>query len=112
MFSGLPDPDRSLFVRIRILSSKSKKSKKNLDFYNFLPLFGFLLLKTDVNVPSKAIFFVGILLAIDAKSRIRIQSVVSGNNLQIRILTKNHGFATLKVKLTANPLCFFHTTTN
>ncbi len=30
---GLPDPDPSLFVRIRILPSTGEKSKKNLDFY-------------------------------------------------------------------------------
>jgi hypothetical protein len=30
------DPDPSLFVRIRILPSSSKNSKKNLDFYCFV----------------------------------------------------------------------------
>jgi hypothetical protein len=33
MFLGLPDPDPSLFLWIRIFSSTSKKSKENLDFY-------------------------------------------------------------------------------
>jgi hypothetical protein len=32
MFLGLPDPDPSLFVRIRILPPTSKKSKKILGF--------------------------------------------------------------------------------
>jgi hypothetical protein len=36
MFLDLPDPDPSLFVGIRILSSSGKNSKKNLDFYCFV----------------------------------------------------------------------------
>jgi hypothetical protein len=43
MFLGLLDPDPSLFVRIQIIASPSKNSKKNRD-----------LLKSDVNVPSKS----------------------------------------------------------
>jgi hypothetical protein len=57
MFLGLPDPDPSLFVRIRIwiLPSTSKKSKINFYFFIlFYDFFDFLLLKTDVNVPSKS----------------------------------------------------------
>jgi hypothetical protein len=47
-FLGLPDPDPSLFVRIRILPSSSIKSKKNLDFYCFVTF------KNYINVPSKS----------------------------------------------------------
>jgi hypothetical protein len=43
MFLDLLDPDPSLFVRIQIIPSPSKNSKKNRD-----------LLKSDVNVPSKS----------------------------------------------------------
>jgi hypothetical protein len=35
MFLSLPDPNQLLSVRIRILPSQSKNSKKNLDFYCF-----------------------------------------------------------------------------
>ncbi len=69
------DPDPSLFVRILILPSTSKNSKKNLDCY--LLLFVFSSLKTDVNVTSKSnkqknvinlcFTFVAILSATDEK---------------------------------------------
>jgi hypothetical protein len=50
-FLGLPDP--ALFLRIQILPSPSKKSKKTLDFYCFVTsLMTFLFLKTAVNVPT------------------------------------------------------------
>jgi hypothetical protein len=39
--------------RIRILSSTSKKMKKNLDFYCFATSLWYLSLKNDINVPSK-----------------------------------------------------------
>ncbi len=41
-------------IRIRILLSSCKNSKKNLDSYYFVTLFGFLSLKNDENVPSKS----------------------------------------------------------
>ncbi len=41
-------------IRIRILLSICKNSKKNLDSYYFVTLFDFLSLKNDVNVPSKS----------------------------------------------------------
>ncbi len=56
MFLGFPHLDPSLFVRIRILPSTSKKVKRNLIYNNLLLLYDFLLLKTDVNVPSKKEF--------------------------------------------------------
>jgi hypothetical protein len=34
MFLDLQNPDASIFVRIRILPSSSKNSKKDLDFYS------------------------------------------------------------------------------
>jgi hypothetical protein len=41
-------------VRIRILPSSSKNSKKNLYFYCFvIPFYDVLVLEDDVNVPSK-----------------------------------------------------------
>ncbi len=43
-----------LWIRIRILLSSCKNSKKNLDSYHFVTLFDFLSLKNDVNVPSKS----------------------------------------------------------
>jgi hypothetical protein len=59
-FLDLPDPDPSVFVRIRIwirsriLPSSSKNSKNTLDFYCFVAsLYDFLSVKNDVNVPSK-----------------------------------------------------------
>ncbi len=80
------------FVRIRILPSKSKNSKKNLhlsllfcDFLLFIPM------KTDVNIPSKnnkqknlnkKLICVSILSATEEKSRIRISKSV------VRIRTK------------------------
>jgi hypothetical protein len=54
MFLGLPDPDRHYFVRILILPSTSKKSKKNFDFYYLLTSFCFFifeLLKSEINLP-------------------------------------------------------------
>jgi hypothetical protein len=50
---SLPNPDPSLFVRIRILPSTRKKRKKILEYCYFLVLFDFLSLKTDANVPQK-----------------------------------------------------------
>jgi hypothetical protein len=47
---GLLDPDRKLFVQIRILPSTSKKIKKNLDFYCFVTFYDFLSLKNYVNL--------------------------------------------------------------
>ncbi len=41
-------------LRIRILPSSCKNSKKNLDSFYFVTLFDFLSLKNDVNVPSKS----------------------------------------------------------
>jgi hypothetical protein len=70
-----PDPDPSLFVRmriwirIRILPYSSKTSKKNLDFCCFVTSFYvFLSEKTDV----KKVFFVATLKATDKKNRIRL----------------------------------------
>jgi hypothetical protein len=58
MFLGLLDPDPDprilLWIRIRILLSSCKNSKKNLDFYFFVTLFDFLSLKNDVNLASKS----------------------------------------------------------
>ncbi len=56
MFLGHPDPEVwiRLWIRIRILLSSCKNSKKNLDSYYFVTLFDFLSLKNDVNVPSKS----------------------------------------------------------
>ncbi len=54
MFLDLPDPNSSLFVRIRILWSSSKNSEKNLDFYYLWLLDYLLYLKKDVNVPAKS----------------------------------------------------------
>jgi hypothetical protein len=45
------DPDPSLFVRIWILPSSKKNSKKNLVFDFFMT---FYLLKKIVNMPSKS----------------------------------------------------------
>jgi hypothetical protein len=47
--------DPSLLVRIRILSSSTKNSKKNLDSYCFVILYDFLSLKNNVNAPSNVI---------------------------------------------------------
>jgi hypothetical protein len=41
-------------IRIRILLSSSKNSKKNLDSYCFVTSFELESLKNDVNVPSKS----------------------------------------------------------
>jgi hypothetical protein len=60
MFLGLQDPDPDPLVRgmdplrIWILLSSCKNSKKNLDYFFFVTLFDFLSLKNDVNVPSKS----------------------------------------------------------
>jgi hypothetical protein len=43
-----------VWIRIRILLSTCKNSKKNLDSYYFVIFFDFLSLKNDVNVPSKS----------------------------------------------------------
>jgi hypothetical protein len=43
-----------VWIRIRILLSTCKNSKKNLDSYYFVTLFDFLSLKNDVNVPLKS----------------------------------------------------------
>ncbi len=43
-----------LWIRIRILLSSCKNSKKNLDSYYFVTLFEFLSLKNVVNVASKS----------------------------------------------------------
>jgi hypothetical protein len=43
-----------VWIRIRILLSSYKNSKKNLDSYYFVTLSDFLSLKNDVNVPSKS----------------------------------------------------------
>jgi hypothetical protein len=43
-----------LWIRIRILLSSCKNSKKNLDSSYFVTLFEFLSLKNDVNVASKS----------------------------------------------------------
>jgi hypothetical protein len=45
---------RASGIRIRILLSSCKNSKKNLDSYYFVTLFDFLSLKNDVIVPSKS----------------------------------------------------------
>ncbi len=49
-FLGLPDPQQSLYVRLRIFLSTSKKFLISTIFFL---LFCFLSLKSDVNVPSK-----------------------------------------------------------
>jgi hypothetical protein len=41
-------------IRIRILLSSCKNSRKNLDSYHFVTLFDFLSLKNYVNVPLKS----------------------------------------------------------
>ncbi len=43
------------WIRIRLLLSSCKNSKKNLDSYYFVTLFDFLSSKKDVNVSSKSI---------------------------------------------------------
>ncbi len=43
-----------VWIRIRILLSSCKNSKKNLDSYYFVTLFDCLSLKNEVNVPSKS----------------------------------------------------------
>jgi hypothetical protein len=55
MFLSLPDPDPSLFVRIRVLTSTSKKERKGKTLFSTLLclLFDFSSLKAYVNVPSK-----------------------------------------------------------
>jgi hypothetical protein len=72
-----------VWIRIRILLSSCKNSKKNHDSYYFVTLFDFLSLENYVNVPSnsnkqkkclnKNCFLIGILKVNDEKSRIRIQ---------------------------------------
>jgi hypothetical protein len=56
MFLGLLDPDPLVrgMIRIWILLSSCKNSKKNLDSFYFVTLFDFLSLKKDVNVSSKS----------------------------------------------------------
>ncbi len=78
-YLDLPDPDPWLFVliRIRVLPSPSKLSKKNLDFFcDFFMTFYLRRLETDVNLPSKSkkqnnLFLFDILKATDEKSKIR-----------------------------------------
>ncbi len=75
-FLDIPDPNLSLFVRIRILPSKTF-------IYTVLDFFmTFLTLKNDGNVRRKSnkqkklekrLFFVGVLKITDEKSRIRIR---------------------------------------
>jgi hypothetical protein len=43
-----------LWIRIRILLSSCKNSKKTFDSYFFVTLFDFLSLKNDVNLASKS----------------------------------------------------------
>jgi hypothetical protein len=43
-----------VWIRIRILQSSYKNSKKNLYAFYFVTLFDFFSLKNDVNVPSKS----------------------------------------------------------
>jgi len=66
-------------IRVRILLSSSKNSKKNIDFLGTVLwlLYDFLSLKNDVNVPLKSnkqknYFFIDVLKVTDEKSRIRI----------------------------------------
>ncbi len=51
-FLGLPDPNPSLFVRIRNLKQKTKK--KPLISTVLWLLYDFLSLQTNVNTPSKS----------------------------------------------------------
>ncbi len=65
MFLGLSDPDPihwsevwiriRILLRIRVLLSSCKNSKKNPDSYYFVTLFDFLSLKNSANVASKSI---------------------------------------------------------
>ncbi len=57
MFLGLPDTDPLVQVRIRILLSSSKNSKKNLDFYCFGDFFTWLFIfeKNDVKCSFKKV---------------------------------------------------------
>jgi hypothetical protein len=48
MCFGLLDPDSGS------VHQQAKKAKENLDFHYFLLLYGFLSVKTDVNVRSKS----------------------------------------------------------
>ncbi len=93
MFLSLdPDPLSEVWIRIRILLSVSKNSKKNLDSYCFVTSFGlFLSLKNNLYVPSKGnkqktfflnLFFVGILKVSDENLLVR------GMDPRIRIHTK------------------------
>jgi len=59
MFLGLldPDPDKTVIearIRIRILISSSKISKKNLDSYCFVTSFLILIYENAVHVPSRS----------------------------------------------------------
>ncbi len=111
MLLGLPDPDPSLFVRIRILPSTSKTVSKNLDFFTVLwRLFDFLALKTKINVPSKrnkqnnSEFFFFLLVSCQPLTRIMKGSAVRSRirKLVVRIrgsgsesIPKCHGSTTL-----------------
>jgi hypothetical protein len=48
------DPDSLIWIRIRILLSSSKNSKKSLDSYCLVTSFGPFAFENDVNVPSKS----------------------------------------------------------
>ncbi len=77
MFLDLLDPDPSLFVGIRMLRSSRKNCKKNS--------------KCKKQIKLKKIFFVGILKAIDEKSRIRIRIRIRTKMPQIHHSTvRNH----------------------
>jgi hypothetical protein len=52
--SGSGSTSQRVWIRIRILLSSCKNSKKNLDSYYFVTLFDFFSLKNDVNVASKS----------------------------------------------------------
>jgi hypothetical protein len=91
-----PDPNPSI--------KKQKDVIKPFISTIFLLLFCFLSLKTDVNLPSKSttnkqkLFFVGILSAIDEKSRIRIRIRIRKSVVHIcgsRTVPKCHGSTTL-----------------
>jgi hypothetical protein len=77
MFLDLPDPDPSLFVRIRALPSSNKNSEKYLDFYCLVTSLCFfryvnVYLKKVISKKNKIKIYLGILKVPDEKSRIRI----------------------------------------
>ncbi len=81
----LPDPDPSLFVRIRIIPSLSKNRKKTLIYTVLCLLYDFLSLKNDVMYLQKV---AGISQVTDEKNRTQTRKLVSGTNLRIWICTK------------------------